>query len=123
MVFVYFMTKLLTSADDIATTEGVTSVRAGQSTEESTNDEDGNNNTLNGAVLALCGASKVDCVDLGECLHPILLGQKTTNTCLVVTEQDERRSDDETKLELGQGRACGAKGSTAHLCEIVEEGR
>ena len=63
---------MLTSANDITATKGVTSVGAGQSTEKGTNNKDGNDNTLDGAVLALCSASIVDCVDLGECLDPIL---------------------------------------------------
>lgn len=92
-----------TSKDNITATESVSGVGARQGTKEGANNEHGDNDALDSAVVALGGACGMDSVDLREGLDPVLLGQKTTNSCLVVAEQDEGRSHDQGSLQSGQG--------------------
>lgn len=54
-------------------------------------------------MVGLDLTSVVDGVDLGELVSPVLFGQQRAKTRLVVTEQDERRSDNQCDLGDGKG--------------------
>lgn len=113
----FYKKKSLTSKNDIAATECISGPTSTEGTKKSANDEDGNDNSLNGTVLALGSTSVVDRIDLGKRLDPILLSQKTTNAGLVVTEQDKGWRDDKRELEPGQGLACDAEWCADHFFE------
>lgn len=84
--------------DHLAASEVVAEPGAREGTEKSTNGEHRHDGALNGLLVALLSASGGDGVHLWERLGEVVKRQKTTNTGLVVTEQNEGREDDQQQL-------------------------
>ncbi|KAI6772962.1 hypothetical protein HG530_003920 [Fusarium avenaceum] len=111
--------------DDVATSKLVTCVRARQRTDEGTDDEGRDNEALESRLATLLSTLGVDGVDLGECLDPVLLGQETSDSSLVVAKEDEGRGDNGGNLEHGQRLAVDSHVCRcAHLigCRAIDDG-
>lgn len=75
--------------DDVPAAELIASPRTRQGAEQGTNDKGGDDEALEGRVLALLAPREVDGVDLREGLCPVLHGDQASQTGLVVSEADK----------------------------------
>jgi hypothetical protein len=117
-----------TAKDELATTEGVANPRGAEGTKESTDGKGSNltglaltpscflqepstyDGTLDGRLAALLSTVGIDDVDVREVVIPVTEGEQTTDTRLVVSEEDEGRQDDQQQLDHLQGGSRKAHG-------------